>query len=106
MGMVALERRIGSAFVVYCGHYGDVSQFAVQQSMSRQWVYREARQVADILRNGTQIQQERDLLRSENAALREEVAQLRQRLALAVVLDKEKQTEVACVGQACGVTLA
>jgi len=44
--------------------------------------YESPERVADILRNGTQIQQERDLLRSENAALREEVAQLRQRLAL------------------------
>src|SRR6266704_4728367 len=105
MGMVALEQRIASAFFVNCGHYGDVSHFAQQQGLSRQWVYRLAKQVADILGDGTQIQQEMDRLRSENTALRQEVARQQQRLARAVVLDDAKQTEFACVGQACGVTL-
>jgi hypothetical protein len=104
MGMVALQRRIGSAYFVNCGRYGDVSQFAHEQGVSRQWVYREATQVAGIL-DGTQTQQEMDRLRSENAALREQVTQLQQRLSLAVVLDDEKQAEVASAGQACGVTL-
>src|ERR1700675_4677961 len=105
MGMVALRRGIGSAYFVNCGRYGDVSQFAQEQGVSRQWVYREAKQVTAIV-EGTQTQQEMDCLRDEVAALRAEKARLQQRLALAVVLDKEKQTEIACVGQACGVTLA
>ena len=43
MGMVALRRRIGSAFVVTLGRYGDVQRFAQAQGISRQWVYREAK---------------------------------------------------------------
>jgi hypothetical protein len=105
MGMVALRRRIGSAYFVNCGRYGEVSQFAQAEGVSRQWVYREAKQVTAIV-GGTQTRQEMDCLRTEIAALREEVARLQQRLALAVVVDDAKQTEVACVGQACGVTLA
>ena len=50
MGMVALRRRIGSAFVVAWGQYGDVTQFAQEQEVSRQWVYREAAQVASELK--------------------------------------------------------
>lgn len=105
MGMVALIRRIGSAFFVNGGRYGDVSRFAQAQGVSRQWLYREAKQVTAIV-EGTQTRQEIERLRAELAAAREEVAQLQQRLTLAVVLDKEKQAEIACVGQACGVTLA
>jgi len=105
MGMVAPRRRIGSAFFVAWGQYGQVSEFARQQGISRQWVYREAKQVTDALA-GTQTRAEVECLREENTALRAEVADLRQRLATAVVLDEEKQTEFAGVGQSCGVTLS
>ena len=104
MGMVALDRRIGSAFFVFCGGHGEVSAFAQRQGVSRQWVYREAKQVSAAL-GGTQTRVESERLRQENEALRATVAQLQQRLAKAVVLDEEKQAEVAGVGQACGVTL-
>jgi hypothetical protein len=104
MGMVALRRGIGSAFVVTWGGYGEVSQFAREQGVSRQWVYREARQVAVTL-EGTQTRQKIECLEAEVAELRQQVAQLQERLSQAVVLDDEKQTEFACVGQGCGVTL-
>jgi hypothetical protein len=104
MGMVAPRRRIGSAFFVFCGQYGEVSAFAQQEGVSRQWVYREANQVADVLDGGqTRVAIER--LRQENEALGAKVAALHQRLAKAVVLDEEKQAEFAGVGQSCGVTL-
>jgi hypothetical protein len=46
-------------------------------------------------------------LRADNGTLREEVAQLlKKRLAVAVVIDEDKQAELADVGQACGVTLS
>jgi hypothetical protein len=104
MGMVAPRRRVGSAFFVAWGQYGDVSQFAQRQGISRQLVYREAKQVTVTL-EGTRTRQEIKRLQSDNAALREEVAELQQRLAVAVVLDEEMQAEFACVGQGCGVTL-
>lgn len=104
MGMVALRRRIGSAFFVAWGQYGTVSQFAHEQGVSRQWVYREAKQVVVTL-EGSQSRLEIERLQAENASLRERVEYLHGRLAAAVVLDDEKQTEFACVGQSAGVTL-
>jgi hypothetical protein len=104
MGMVALGRRIGSAFFVVSGRHGEVSRFAREQGVSRQRVYDEAKQVTIAL-EGTQTRQEIERLQSENAALRQEVARLQERLAVAVVVDDEKQTEFACVSQGCGVTL-
>jgi cell division protein FtsB len=102
--MVALCRRIGSAFFVAFGGYGAVRRFAQEQGISRQQVYRDAEQVSATL-SGTRTRQELESLQAENAALRTEVGQLRERLAMAVVLDDEKQSEFACVGQGCGVTL-
>ncbi|MBV8092681.1 MAG: hypothetical protein JOY66_10720 [Acetobacteraceae bacterium] len=105
MGMVATRRRIGSAYVVGCGRYGEVSRFAREQGVSRQWVYREAEQVSATLA-GTRTRQHIERLQAEVADLRGQVAHLEQRLSSAVVVDDEKQTECACVAQACGVTLA
>ena len=105
MGMVAPQRRIGSAFFVAWGQYGEVSRFAQQQGVSRQCIYREAKQVSITL-DGTQTRQHLERLQSENVELREQVALLQQRLSVAVVLDDEQQTEFACVGQGCGVTLS
>jgi len=104
MGMVALRRGIGSAFVVTWGQYGEVSQFAREQGVSRQWVYREAKQVAVAL-EGTQTRQQIERLEAEVSQWRQQVTQLQQQISQAVVLDDEKQTEFACVAQACGVTL-
>ena len=105
MGMVALRRRIGSAFFVAWGQYGEVSRFAQEEGVSRQWVYREAKQVSDTL-EGTHGRAELECLRNENAALRTEVEELKGRLAVGVVVDEEKQAEFAGVGQSCGVTLS
>ena len=105
MGMVAASRRIGSAFVVVCGRYGDVNRFAQEQGISRQWVYREADQVARAL-DGIQTRPPIERLEAEIAALRRQVAELQQRRSVAVVLDEEKQAEFAGVGQSCGVTLS
>jgi hypothetical protein len=104
MGMVAPHRRIGSAFFVCFGQYGDVSRFAQQQGISRQWVYREAQQVTATL-EGTNARKEIESLQAEVTGLRQQIAELQRRLDVAVVIDKEKQAEFACVGQSCGVSL-
>jgi hypothetical protein len=105
MGMVAPCRGIGSAFFVCFGKYGDVSRFAQEQGVSRQWVYREARQVADTL-GGEGSRQEIQRLNGEVASLREQLTQAQARLDQSVLVDAAKQAEFACVGQACGVTLS
>jgi hypothetical protein len=105
MGMVAPHRRIGSAFFVTSGQYGDVCRFAREHDVSRQWVYREAQQVVDLLA-GTQAREQIERLQADRDHWHDRAAELEQRLAVAVVVDDEKQTEFACVGQACGVTLS
>jgi hypothetical protein len=101
MGMVAPQRRIASAFFVLSGQYGDVSRYARERGVCRQWVYREAAWLVKALTD----RQELEALRSEVKQLRQSQAELQGRLAKAVVIDAAKQEEVASVGQACGVTL-
>lgn len=105
MGMVAPSRRIGSAFFVTFGQYGQVTRFAKEQGVSRQFVYREARQVADTL-DGQGSRQVIEKLTAEVASLRQQLAQSQERPNLSSPLNREKQAEFACVGQACGVTLS
>lgn len=105
MSMVAFSRMIGSAFFVNLGRYGQVSEFAREHGICRQWVYRLAHRVCETL-DGSKTKADLELLRTQNAALREELAQQKQQLAVAVVVDEEKQAELAGVGQACGVTLS
>jgi hypothetical protein len=102
MGMVALRQRIASAFFVIHGEYGDVSRYAHERDVCRQWVYREAAWVSRGLSEG---QQEQARLRARVRQLEEQQKQLEERLAAAVVIDEHKQAELASVGQACGVTL-
>jgi hypothetical protein len=102
MGMVAPQQPIASAFFVLHGQYGDVSRYAQQRGVCRQRVYREAAGLQACL---SAPPQELERLRVEVRQLRQRQTELEQRLALAVVLDADKQAEVASVGQARGVTL-
>jgi hypothetical protein len=102
MGMVAPQRRIASAYFVDFGKYGDVSRYAEERGVCRQWVYREANWLKDSLATSHE----------RIAALEQRVrevelqkAALEQRLALSVVVDEEKQAQLAGVGQANGVSL-
>ena len=102
MGMVASRQRIASAFFVFCGQYGDVRSYAEERDVCRQWVYREAAWVSKAL---TSQVEELKQLRLQVKQLRQSEAGLRERLASAVVIDADKQAELASVAQARGVTL-
>lgn len=102
MGMVAPQQRIASAFFVICGKYGDVSRYAQERGVCRQWVYREAAWVQKHLREREEIGR----LQGQVRELSQRLAEQDERLAQAVVLDKAKQEVLAIVGQAHGVSLA
>jgi hypothetical protein len=104
MGMIAPEHRIASAVAVLSQRYGAVSHCAQQRGVCRQWIYREAAWVLATL-VGRQHRQRLVQLRQQVRCLQERVAELEKQLAQAVVLDREKQAEVASVGQAIGVSL-
>jgi hypothetical protein len=104
MGMVAPPQRIASAFTVFFGQHGDVSRFAREHGVCRQWVYREADGVARTL-EGTAQRAEQARLRARVRELEQQIAVLQQRLDQAVVLDDDKQAEFASVGQAIGASL-
>ena len=102
MGIVIAEQRIASAFFVLYGTYGDVTRYAQERGVCRQWLYREAQ----ALRNArATAQQEIDQLRQQLQQAHAQQAALQARLNQSVVLDAAKQTELTCVGQARGVTL-
>lgn len=105
MGMVAPEQRIASAFVVFYGHYGDVSHQAVERGVSRQRLYREAVWVRARIEQ-SRWQQKNARLHQQVRDLAEQNRQLRHRMSQVVVLDQDKQAEFACVGQAVGVSLS
>lgn len=102
MGMVAAEQRIASAFFVIHGKHGDVSRYAQERGVCRQSIYNEAAALRHALATA---QQENEGLRDQLRQGQQLHAELEARLAQAVVLDVQKQAELACVGQARGVTL-
>jgi hypothetical protein len=104
MGMVANRQRIASAFKIFFGRYGDVTEHARERGVCRQWLYREASQVLGTL-DSQPWREEKKRLRQRVGELEEQLKALEQRLAQAVVLDAEKQAEVASVAQAVGISL-
>jgi hypothetical protein len=101
MGMVAPQQRIASAFVVIFGQHGRVTQYAEERGVCRQWIYREADWVQKRLADQEEILR----LRQQIRELTEQSVTFEQRLAQAVVIDEEKQAELASVCQAVGVSL-
>jgi hypothetical protein len=102
MGMIAPEQRIASAFFVIYGKYGDVTRYSQERGVCRQWIYREAAGLRKLLATA---RQENEGLREQLREADEQRAELEARLAQSVVLDAQKQVELACVAQAHGVTL-
>jgi hypothetical protein len=104
MGMVAPQQRIASAFYVGFGRYGEVTRYAQERGVSRQWVYREARGVSLAL-DWQPWRRERDRLRQRVRELEQQCEALEERLGQSVVLDPGKQADMACLGQAAGISL-
>ena len=67
MDMVASQQRIASAYVVFHGRYGDVSRYAQQRGVCRQWVYRQAGQVQQHLLMGGEVAANRGVVDSGTA---------------------------------------
>jgi hypothetical protein len=103
--MSTIPQRIASAFAVFCGQYGDVTQMAKDREQSRQSLYREAEQVADAV-DGAADKARIDELERQLAEQRAEVQALQQRLKHAVEITPDKQHEFATVAQAEGVSLS
>src|SRR5205823_6295526 len=102
MGMVAPLPQIASAYFVVYGQYGEVSRYAKERGVCRQWVYREA----DGLRNSLATSRAKiNALEQRVRELEQRQAALQQRLTLAVELDEDKQAQLAAVGQANGISL-
>jgi hypothetical protein len=103
--MPTIPQRIASAFAVFCGRYGDVSQMAQDRERSRQSLYREAERVVDAL-DGTATQSRIDELKRQLTEQRAENQALHERLEHAVEITPDKQDEFATVAQAEGVSLS
>ena len=89
MGMVAPQQRIASAFFVFHGRYGDVSRYAQQRGVCRQWVYREAARVQEVL---THAREQVEHLRAEVRQLRQDKTELQQRLRQGERIKKRPKT--------------
>jgi hypothetical protein len=97
-------RGMASAAVVFYGPQGAVTRHAAWRGVPRQTLYREADAVLRALDPGRH-QEELARLRQQLADLSAQCAQLQCRLAVAVVVDRDKQAEFAATGQARGVSL-
>ena len=102
MGMVAPQQRIASAYFVIFGNYGDVTRYAEERGVCRQWVYREAGWLQDFL---AAKQAQAEALEQRVQELQQKNLALEERLAVSVVLDEDTQAQLAAVGQANGVSL-
>ena len=103
--MPTIPQRIASAFAVLCGQYGDVTQMAQDRGRSRQSLYREAQQVAEVV-DGVEAQARIEDLQRQLAERHAEVKALEMRLRHAVEITPDKQHEFATVAQAEGVSLS
>lgn len=103
--MPTIPQRIGSAFAVLCGNYGDVTNMAQDREQSRQSLYREAEQVVDAV-DGTAAQAQIAELQRQLLEHKTEVQALQERLKHAVEITLDKQHEFATVAQAEGVSLS
>ena len=103
--MPTIRHRIASAFAVFCGQYGDVTEMAKDREQSRQSLYREAKEVANAV-DGAAAQARNDAQQQQIVALRAEVQALQERREHTVEITPDKRHEFAAVAQAEGVSLS
>src|SRR3954453_2114933 len=103
--MPTIRHRIASAFAVFCGQYGDVTEMAKDREQSRQSLYREAKEVANAV-DGAAAQARNDEQQQQIVALRAEVQALQERRGQTVEIPPDKRHEFAAVAQAEGVSLS
>jgi hypothetical protein len=103
--MSTISQRIGSAFTVLFGRYGDVTKMAHDREQSRQSLYREAETVVEAV-DGAAARAQIDDLKRQLAERQAEVNALQERLKHAVEITPDKQHEFATVAQAEGVSLS
>jgi hypothetical protein len=103
--MSTISQRIGSAFAVLCGRYGDVTAMANDRERSRQSLYREAEKVVEAV-DGAAAQARIEDLERQLGERQAEFRALEARLKHAVELTPDKQHEFASVAQAEGVSLS
>jgi hypothetical protein len=102
--MPTIKQRIASAFVVFCGRYGDVTKMAQDREQSRQSLYREATEVANAV-DGSAVQSRITELERQLAEQQARIQALQERLERAVEITRDKQDEFASVAQSEGVSL-
>ena len=103
--MPTMPQRIASAFAVFCGRYGHVTQMAQDREQSRQSLYREAEQVAEAV-DGAVVRAQIAELQRQLAEQQATIRALETRLKQAVEITPDKQHEFATVAQAEGVSLS
>jgi hypothetical protein len=103
--MSTIPQKIGSAFAVFFGRYGDVTKMAHDREQSRQSLYREAETVVEAV-DGAATQAQIDDLKRQLADRQAEVNALQEQLKHAVEITPDKQHEFATVAQAEGVSLS
>ena len=102
MNTLSAPQPIASAYFVIFGQYGDVTRHAQARGVSRQTIYHEAHTLQQAARDQ---QQKIQALQAQLAQAQQTITALQQRLALSVVLDEDKQAELASFGQARGISL-
>src|ERR1700722_18751385 len=97
--MPTIPQRIGSAFAVLCGRYGDLTKMAGDREQSRQSLYREAEKVVEAI-DGTASRAQIEELERQLTQRQAEVQALEARLKHAVEITLDKQHQLATVAQA------
>ena len=98
------HRILGSAYSVFLGRHGEVSQKSRQEERSRQSIYREANKVANAI-SGDQQQALIAQLQTQLSECQEQLGLLESRCAQSIEMTDDMQAEFAATAQAEGVSL-